>query len=444
MRWFRELRRRFYAGPRDLGFHLRRHGGYQSPTLTSLVWLYALAVRHLTLPGRIVLICFVLIGPYSVTTPALPAHFLALGVISLFAVDIVMGWILRPRLQVERVLPPRMAAGSEATVSYRLVQKGRLPCWDIEVDTLPLPHALEFHQGRWGVSELRRGATETGAARLRAVCRGEFSVPAARVSSGFPFHLFRFGATGGRPQTMVIYPTFTPLLRIDFPSGIRHHAEGAPRSSVAGASLEFLGCREFREGDNLRHLHMRSWARTGTPVVKEFREEYFCRMGLVLDTVLERHPFEEMRKRFSPRIEFESMVSLAAATADHFAAHDYAVDLFAAGSRVYRFAGSRSLSVQDRILEILACQDYTTHDNTFGKLKTALLGEPANMSGILFILNLWNRPRKDLVEELLSRGIPCKVIIVHFRHALPDRRDLPSYVTPVTAESIRDGHCRHI
>lgn len=443
MRWFRELRRRFYAGPRDLGFHLRRRGGYQSPTLTSLAWLYALALRHLTLPGRIVLLCFVLIGPYAITTLALPAHFLALGVSSLFLVDVVMGMILRPRVDVRRILPARMAAGAEATVQYEVARRGRLPCWDLVVDTLPLPHGMEFSRGRWGLPQLRRSGTSKGNVSIRAKSRGEFRVPAVRVTSGFPFHLFSFGTTAGNPETVVIYPRFTPLNRVHFPAGMRHHAEGAPHSSVAGASLEFLGCREFREGDNLRHLHMRSWARTGKPVVKEFREEYFCRLGLVLDTVLDRHPFEEMRKHFSPRIEFESMISLAAATSDYFSAHDYAVDLFAAGARVYRFAGGRSMSVQDRILEILACQDYTTRDN-FNDLRTALLEEPPDMSGVLFIVNLWNRARKDLIEELLACGVPCKVILVQFRHAVPKQTELPPYVKPVAAESIRDGHCREI
>ena len=66
------------------------------------------------------------------------------------------------------------------------------------------------------------------------------------------------------------------------------------------------------------------------------------------------------------------------------------------------------------------------------------------MSGVLFIVNLWNRARKDLIEELLACGVPCKVILVQFRHAVPKQTELPPYVKPVAAESIRDGHCREI
>ena len=212
---------------------------------------------------------------------------------------------------------------------------------------------------------------------------------------------------------------------------------------MAGSSLEFLGCREFREGDNLRHLHMRSWARRGAPVVKEFREEYFCRMGLVLDTVLERRFFEPVRRRLGPRAEFEAMVSLTAAVGEYFNGRDFAVDLFAAGNRVIRFGGARSLSAQDRILEILGSQNYVTDDN-FEQLETNLLAAPPDLGGVLFIVGLWNQTRRRLIDELLARGTPCKVVFVHPHDEPPESVGLPGLVTYVTAESIRDGACTRL
>lgn len=439
----RRIRRRFYAGPPDLGSRIRRRKGYQSPTLTALVWLYALALRHLTVPGRILLVSFVFIGPYALTTLAMPANLLAFAIFALMVVDFVAGWLCRPRLSVQRSLPSRVAAGAEATVAYDIQARGRRPAWSLTVDTLPLPHGLSFRRGRCGIRELANGEKFHGLAPIHAARRGGFRISAVRVTSGFPFHLFRFGCTAGHPQTVVVYPEFTRLDRINFPAGVRHHAEGNPQSSSAGNSLEFLGCRDFREGDNLRNLHMRSWARRGAPVVKEFREEYFCRVGVVLDTVLNRHPFEEMRRYFSPRPEFEAMVSLVASVADWLSARDYAVDLFAAGNRIYRFGGSRHLSVADRMLEILACLDYTVEDS-FHNLEAQLLSEPPEMGGAVFVMNEWNKLRRELIEELIERGIPCKVVLVRFRYQIAKLDGLPEYVCPLPAEDIAAGQCREI
>jgi hypothetical protein len=47
--------------------------------------------------------------------------------------------------------------------------------------------------------------------------------------------------------------------------------------------MEFLGCREYRQGDNPRHIHAPSWARIGAPIDKEFREEYAHHSALVVD-----------------------------------------------------------------------------------------------------------------------------------------------------------------
>jgi uncharacterized protein (DUF58 family) len=57
---------------------------------------------------------------------------------------------------------------------------------------------------------------------------------------------------------------------------------GAPRR---GSGPEFLGVREYRPGDSMRHVHWPSTARTGTVMVREFEEERTRRIAIVVDTV---------------------------------------------------------------------------------------------------------------------------------------------------------------
>jgi hypothetical protein len=51
-----------------------------------------------------------------------------------------------------------------------------------------------------------------------------------------------------------------------------------------GDSQEFLQLRDYRPGDPVRRIHWPSTARSGRLVVKETGEEYFARIGLVMDT----------------------------------------------------------------------------------------------------------------------------------------------------------------
>ena len=55
-------------------------------------------------------------------------------------------------------------------------------------------------------------------------------------------------------------------------------------ASSVGESEEFVSLRDYRRGDPMRHIHWKSWAKTGKPIVKEFQDEFFVRHALILDT----------------------------------------------------------------------------------------------------------------------------------------------------------------
>ena len=89
---------------------------------------------------------------------------------------------------------------------------------------------------------------------------------------------------------MLVYPRYHTLDSLPLPIGRRYQPGGIPLASEVGDSLEFVGTREYREGDPPRKIDWRSYARLGRPVVKEYQEEYFSRIALVLDTYLPRRP----------------------------------------------------------------------------------------------------------------------------------------------------------
>ena len=436
-RW-RQWRKRFYAGPRDLGVKpYRTRGRYQSPTLTALLWGYALAVRHLTLAGRVVLLSLGVLLPYSLVGMSMPIHLLSFTVFCLLVIDLAVGHALSPRLTVSRRITGRMAAGAQVSASYSVRNTGRRPAWGVCVDSLPFPNRLRFVEGRPYIDCLAPGDECLLSATIACSWRGDYVLPAARAAAGFPFHLWRRGSTCGMGQRVLVYPRFTPLTRMDIPVGQRYQRGGIAMSSNVGESMEFLGCREFRDGDDPRHLHWPSWARAGYPVIKEFRQEYLCRTALILDT---QRPRRDLVARLTQRPDeaFEAAVSLAAAVVDFLSRQDHVVDLFAAGPKAFRFRGGRSLANLDNILDILACLE-PQREAAFGQLACTLVEEIAQISSVVAVFVGWNEAREGLLTQLLSCGVHVSAVLIS--DAPTELVGLPDVVTPLAAADVAAGRC---
>jgi uncharacterized protein (DUF58 family) len=104
---------------------------------------------------------------------------------------------------------------------------------------------------------------------------------------------------------LLILPKRYPLPLIALPGTMKYQQGGVALASNVGQSDEFVALRDYRQGDPLRHIHWRSWARASKPVVKEFEDEFFVRHALVLDTFAE-HAHSEA---------FEEATSIAASFA---------------------------------------------------------------------------------------------------------------------------------
>ena len=120
-----------------------------------------------------------------------------------------------------------------------------------------------------------------------------------------PLGLFRALVNQPAPQSALILPKRYPLPPIALPGAMKYQQGGVALASNVGRSEEFVALREYRRGDPWRHIHWRSWAKTGKPIVKEFEDEFFVRHALVLDTFTDQ-PHED---------QFEEAVSVAASFA---------------------------------------------------------------------------------------------------------------------------------
>lgn len=82
----------------------------------------------------------------------------------------------------------------------------------------------------------------------------------------------------------VVFPKVTPLGYLPFADAADTHERSIHPYWRMGQGPEFMGVREYRPGDGMRHVHWPSTARHGSLVVREFEEETTRRLALVVDT----------------------------------------------------------------------------------------------------------------------------------------------------------------
>src|SRR6202008_1442681 len=107
---------------------------------------------------------------------------------------------------------------------------------------------------------------------------------------------------------ITVVPAFQTIRHFELPVSRRYQPGGVMMSSGLGHSPEYVGNREYTPGEPARRLDFKAWARTGKPVVREYQEEYYSRIALVLDTFV---PGRFRRGQEHP--QFEAAVSLTAA-----------------------------------------------------------------------------------------------------------------------------------
>ena len=236
--------------------------------------------------------------------------------------------------------------------------------------------------------------------------RGRYELPGLGLAATDAFALVRTRAVWLPGQTLLVYPRYFTFGELPLPMGRRYQPGGIPLASEVGDSLEFIGTREYREGDALRKIHWRSWARVGRPVVREYQEEYFSRIALVLDTFLPPRPRPRERERF------EAAISVVASRADHLSRSEEVVDILAAGPDLYEVSTGRSLGYLDNVLDVLACLE-PSPARPFETIGPALFGRLERLTTVVAVVLEWDEAREAFVRQVRALGVAVRVFLVH-------------------------------
>lgn len=115
-----------------------------------------------------------------------------------------------------------------------------------------------------------------------------------------PLDLLRRTVTWTKPTELFVHPRVTPLDAEM--TGILRDLEGLPTRELADDDVAFHALRGYVPGDDLRHVHWKSTARTGSVMIRQFEQTRRSHLVVVLST---------RRGEYASDDEFELAVSIA-------------------------------------------------------------------------------------------------------------------------------------
>lgn len=352
---------------------------------------------------------------------------------ALLLAAVAAGLLLLPRISLQAETPLRVECGKPFTLRYTVSNRGRRDACDIAVETMQFPNPFQLKLQPTRLSFLHGGATAMVEGSGRALRRGCYQLPPLRWDTDFPFGVWRWGKTDWRPRDLHVYPRYTPLLAVEIPLGTRNRLDADPARQLARAAIEFHGCREFRQGDSVRHVHPRSSARLGEPVVKEFQAEGRGRTAILVDTRCTL-PAPLLRTMRDPVVE--AALSIAASIVECLARGDRVLELLVAGPGVYRFVSAGKFGFFEDVLDILASVEPERKDPV-PELGPMLIDEIRSIQSVCLILTRWDAARAKLVRELSDRDVGVKTLLITRRR--PRQADIPPDITCLSYRAIERG-----
>lgn len=322
----------------------------------------------------------------------------------------IAGSLCRPRLHMSRRIVAYPTAGSEFHYRVDVENVGSRVASQIAVEERGLPPELRPIGPPPIVAELAPGERLSVTLRLSCLRRGAYDLNYLQGATMLPTGLIKSGKKLRQRDRLIVLPRVTDVQNFELPHGSNYQPGGIAVASHVGESPEFLGTRDWRHGDRVRDIHWPSSARAGRLIAREFREEYFVRLAVVLDVEARTAKGEA---------QLDRAISLTAGIIEALSRLDYVVDIFAAGAEVYRFQAGRALSSLENILEVLSCLESCRRMDT-SALEEVLLPETPNLSAVVLVMMEWDDDRAQIVKRLKSRGLAVRIFMTRRTTSPPE------------------------
>lgn len=248
-----------------------------------LMRIYYLWREYFTYAGRVCVSIF----PVAVAAGLIPGFWAAWifsGFVFIFVLSLVPSLFLTARknkLTALSIQVHHATEGGKALVSVRF--RADVPVDAVSLSCMRMDPSLTCVESP-AVEALPAGATRLLECGIKTRFRGAYKIPKVALVVPEIKGMLRYPFPAGEAE-LLVFPRVTRLLSFRFiTSGSSGQAFAPLLMPAFSRGLDFAGVREYREGDSLRDLHHRAFARYGKPFTKEFETERGAGVVLVLDT----------------------------------------------------------------------------------------------------------------------------------------------------------------
>ena len=247
-------------------------------------------------------------------------------------------------IAITRKAPKRIYANRPFLMELAATnKKKRFASYSLEVEDICDGHPVDK---RCYFLKIPEGKSQHTAYRHTINKRGLYQFQGFRISTKFPFGLFRKSTRSKAPSEVLVFPS-THAVSLPPPRG---QLLGDNQSNTVGRRGEFFGLREYRDGDDRRSIHWRSTAREGKLLVREYEDESQRRITLLIDNALPETRGEAEEQAL------ENAISLCASLAQAYLERGYALRLIGRGTMVPFASGDMQTQRVMRALALLATQ----------------------------------------------------------------------------------------
>jgi uncharacterized protein (DUF58 family) len=374
-----------------------RHG-WLGRRLMRLSWVFARLSRE----GRALASVASLMLLFGADIARGESHVLSLATLSLVASGLLFSRGYRATGLVSSLhVPQRVAVGDEIEIRIELVNEGPRDLYHLRTEPPLLPWDGTFSELPADIDVLAPGSRQRTSARARFIARGAHHLDPFRVAPLVPFALAQGSARETPGASFLVVPKVARVTSVSTPRGRRHQPGGVAGASRTGDATDLAGVRPYRPGDPLRDLHARSWARLGAPMVRQYQEEYFTRIGVVIDTAVPA-------RRPDP---LEAALSLCAGVIARLCRGEALVDVLVTGERAERLSLGRSLASLERALDALAAVKPSAsfaEDRLLGQLGPHL----GRLSSVVLVALDWDEARARFVSAVEAHSVAVVAFVV--------------------------------
>jgi uncharacterized protein (DUF58 family) len=225
---------------------------------------------------------------------------LVLGSALLFAVgtSVQAGWVL----VVSAVVLGTAVAGALLPLLFvgGVAVERRAPAEafqgdDVEIETVVTGRSRGIRLGvdvvdaflsadRLAVPSLARGESVAIGSMRPARRRGVHEDPRVVVCSAAPFGVAEARRSVPAAGRTIVYPAVRRLEAVPLVDDVATFERSIHQAPRRGGGPDYLGIREYRTGDSMRHVHWPSTAHHGQVMVREFEREHTRRLAILVDT----------------------------------------------------------------------------------------------------------------------------------------------------------------